>query len=608
MARLDPILAIDIGGDSLKVAEFTFPNDDSLVLENFAVAEYGGDLKEEDLLVSLTDALKETISDKKFKAKKVYVSISGQSAFIRFSKLPPVGDEPDRIGQLVEYEARQHMPFAMDKVVWDYQLVKNPEDEDMDVMFVAIKEDFILNITNILEQCKKTIVCVDTAPTACYNCCCANKLGVEDCEMVLNIGGRCSTLVFVDNGRYFVRSIPIAGHSITQQISREFNIPFADAEEMKRRHGFVALGGAYEEPDSEVAATVSKIIRNVMTRLHGEINRSINVYRSQWKGRKPARIWLAGGSSVMAFTPRFFSEKLRINVDYLNPFPIVTLGSNIKKEELIEVAHMFSEVIGLGLRHIAKCPIEISLKPKSVKSQQSLKQKVPYFLASCFTIVLCLVIFLFIMVNLKNRDQERVQVAQEEINKTQKLGTEVKTAKGNLDGIAAQYNDVQNIFTQRTVWPAVINELQKVLPDNMWLVTVKGVASETKTVVAAPKETASPRRSRRGGGGGGGEMMPPGGPGGGMPLFGGMGGGPNGGGDDATIQSAEMSWLRIIGHTLVMSQMQDAVESFKDNLLKTGVFTSEKEDIRLVDYVPARGKMNVTTFTMEIKLKKTITK
>lgn len=592
MAKIDPILAIDIGGDSLKVAEFSFPNGESLVLDNFAVAEYGGDLKEEDMLVSLGEALGKIVSDKKFKAKKVYLSISGQSAFIRFSKLPPVGDEPDRIAQLVEYEAKQHMPFAMDKVVWDYQLVQNPEDEEMDVMFVAVKEDYIIKITDILEKAKKVVISVDTAPTACYNCCCANKLGVEKCEMILNIGGRCSTLVFVDNGRYFVRSIPIAGHSITQQISREFNIPFPDAEEMKRRHGFVALGGAYEEPDSEVAATVSKIIRNVMTRLHGEINRSINVYRSQWKGRKPEHIYLAGGSSVMAFTPRFFSDKIRTTVDYLNPFQIVTLGPNIKKEELIEVAHMFSEVIGLGLRHIAKCPVEISLKPKSLKSQQSLKQKVPYFYASCASIILGLIVILFIVNTLKNKDQEKVEVATQAIAETQKLGKDVKAAKAVLDGIETQYNEVVGIFNQRNTWPSIINELQKLLPDNMWLVSVKGIGVESKAA-AAPTPRAG--RPSRGGGGGG---APPTG------LF----GGGFGGEPEAAAKSLDISWLRLVGHTLVLNPNIPTEELFKESLIKSPIFTDEKEEIRTVEFIPARGKVNFTTFTMEVKLKKTITK
>lgn len=85
----------------------------------------------------------------------------------------------------------------------------------------------------------------------------------------------------------FIRPIPIGGDTITQQVAKEFGIGFSEAEDLKHRHGFVALGGTYEEPESEVAATISKIARNVMTRLHGEVSRSINVWRSAAR-RPPA--------------------------------------------------------------------------------------------------------------------------------------------------------------------------------------------------------------------------------------------------------------------------------------------------------------------------------
>ncbi len=585
MAKEESILAIDIGGDSLKVAEFTFPGGDSVVLENFAFAEYGGDLKEDDLMTSLSEALEKTVIDKKFKAKKVYLSISGQAAFIRFSKLPPVGDDQSRIAQLVEYEAKQHMPFSMDKVVWDYQIIGNGEEDDSDevgVMFVAIKEEFISRITDIVQNCKKTVVCVETAPTACYNSCCANQIGKEECELILNIGGRCSTLIFVDKGRYFVRSIPIAGHSITQQISREFNIPYSEAEEMKRRHGFVALGGAYEEPDSEVAATISKIVRNVMTRLHGEINRSINVYRSQWKGNRPIKIYLAGGSSVMAFTPRFFSEKLRTEVDYLNPFQIISLGKEVDKDELIEVAHMFSEVIGLGLRRVAKCPIEVSLKPKALQNQQNIKEKLPYFYGSCASIICCLFFILGVVNLLKDLDKDKVNEAEAAISETQKLGRQVRSDFSKLSSIKSEYDSALALIKKRKQWLAIIDELQKIVPDNMWLISIKGVGTITET-----KSSASAHE-------------PPAGM-----LFGGMGGGMGGepSKKEQPDKPSEIEWLSLEGHSLVMESSRSLEEELKQKLISSPMFTDTKEEIRTVNFVPAMGKNNLTSFTMEVKLK-----
>ena len=57
-------------------------------------------------------------------------------------------------------------------------------------------------------------------------------------------------------------------------------------------------------------------------------------------------------------------------------------------EELAKVAHAFGEVVGLGLRNLAQCPVELNLVPKSIRSRQQFDQKKPYFIAAVFSLVL----------------------------------------------------------------------------------------------------------------------------------------------------------------------------------------------------------------------------
>ena len=589
MAAVESILAIDIGGDSLKMAEFSYPQEGGMILEKFAFTEFGGDLKEEQLLDSLGQAFANTIEENGFKSKKVHLSLSGQSAFIKIVKLPSVGEDENKVRQLVEYEAKQNVPFAMDEVIWDYQLRRNPDDEsEIEVMFVVIKNDVISEITKIIEEVGKEVVLIEVAPTACYNAARANGIGDNDCEMILNIGGRCSSLVFIDSGRFFVRTIPIAGHSVTQQISKEFGIPFADAEELKRRHGFVALGGAYEEPDSEVAATVSKIVRNVMTRLHGEINRSINVYRSQHNGKKPSKLYLAGGSSVMAFTPRFFAEKLRIPVEYFNSFQVVSISESIDKNELSEVAHMFSEVIGLGLRHATVCPIEISLMPDVLRKYHEFKEKIPYFYVSAISLVLCLLIMLWAVTTMLSFDQERVKIARAEVNKTGALLSDVKSANNKLNKYKKQYEEASAVLAQRGQWVDLLDALQASLPDQTWLTKVTASSEATNDNANASGTEASPF--------GGGAFVP---------IFGPR---PSHGGSSTARQTSEINWLQVEGHSWEGAQNVSHEEQFKDNMVKNPFFTDVKDEIRTVFFLPARGNNNVTSFKMEIKLKNSIKK
>ena len=323
MSTKNVVLCVDIGGSSIKSAQFRYAADGNMVLDKFAYTEFASDTDASGTEAML-DALSDTIQSNDFDATDVHISVSGQSSFIRFVKVPSMTTDREKVKEIISFEAKQTIPFPIDEVVWDSQIIEpaeNSEDNEIDAMLVIVKNEDAMRIVQRVESLGLNVRIIEVAPTACYNAARANMVGNTQCEMILNIGGKCSSLIFVDGGRFFVRSIPISGNTITQQIAKEFNIPYAEAEEMKRRHGFVALGGAYEEPESEVAATVSKIVRNVMTRLHAEINRSVNVYRASQHGHKPEKLYLTGGSSILPFTPRFFAEKLRV--------PVAHVGFNV---------------------------------------------------------------------------------------------------------------------------------------------------------------------------------------------------------------------------------------------------------------------------------------
>ena len=482
------LLCIDIGGDSIKAAEFSYSPTGDMVLERFAFSEFGKELNgEEENFPVFATALSDVVTKNGFQAKKVCMTISGQNSYIKFVKVPAMVSDEKKIKQIIEFEARNAIPFSMDEVVWDSQLISSADDSgEIEAMFIIVKNEEIDKITRILEALGKEIVLIEVAPTACYNAARANGVGDNDCEMILNIGGRCSTLIFIDNGRFFVRIIPIAGHSVTLQISKEFGIPYGEAEELKRRHGFVALGGAYEEPDSEVAATVSKIIRNVMTRLHGEVNRSINVYRSQQKGRKPEKLFLAGGSSVMAYTPRFFAEKLRIPVEYLNPFQNIAISSALDKESLANLAHMFSETIGLAVRHATTCSIEVSLVPESMRKLNEFRLKKPYLYASAASLLLCLLITLWGFSKQLEIAEYKQKIASNFMKETDKVVKRLKSAESDFSNAQSDYNAAAEILAKQKIWPQMLNESQNVLPDDMWL------TSFSLTNNVPNKENASP--------------------------------------------------------------------------------------------------------------------
>ena len=495
MANDNRVLAIDVGGDSLKMAEFTYTAAGGMVMDKFAFRRIdvpADDLEEQPTFREIYNSM---LAEYGFTAKSVRLSLSVQSAFLRLSKLPAIGGSSSALGKVVEYEAKQTVPYAMNEIEWDYQLLRHQwqesrevtdedgnveqiteDHEEYEALFAAMKTDNITPYTDAILDSGKKVVSVSLAPVALYNAAvAAAQIGDEECMLLLNIGSRATSLIISDGKRVFLRSIPIAGYTITAQIAKEFSIKINEAEDLKRRYGFVALGGAYEEPESELAAMISKISRNVMTRLHGEISRSINVWRSAHGGRQPGRMLLAGGGATMTYIPEFFKEKLRIDVQYLNTFAVTGIGSGVEKEELQNTAPMVQELIGLALEAMPNLPLSIALTPKKIRSQHELDRRKPYFYISSAILIVFLLFVAFGISRLREFNEKRIERVKVEVEKTESKQREINSLKGELEANKGGYESLRNYVLQRNQWGQVMNELNKITPNTMWYTDIEGL-------------------------------------------------------------------------------------------------------------------------------------
>lgn len=611
MANDNLLLTIDVGAEYLKMAEFEFPPTGGITLRQFAFRkidekdEYGEQLS---FLQLYTDMLVEN----NFTAKNVRLSLPAQNSFQRLGKLPSIVGAKSSVSKIVEFEARQNVPYSMDEVEWDYQLIhhkweetrdETQEDgtissiteqlEEYEALFVAMKTEQITEYTEVIEDSGKTVLSVEIAPEALFNVAKAAAIGPSECVVILNIGAKASSLIIADNNRIFLRSIPIAGSTITAQIAKEFSVGFDEAEELKKRHGFVALGGAYEEPESEVASTISKIARNVMTRLHGEVSRSINVWRAQHNGSAPSKMFLAGGGSVMVYTPEFFTEKLHIEVQYLNTFSTIVIPETVNKTELQAVAPMFQELIGVALRSLVRCPLEINLLPKVIKQQVELDHKKPFFYVAVGLLLACLFLFVYGVSSQLNIYKDRVIKGKKDVAAVDNKYNEVRSLKGQAQSAKDRYEEAQAFLKSRSRWFDVINEIQRKMPNNMWVTIIEGVgdvkkeetnsampqdvglfggpAEETSSGKAAPK--AKPA-----------DLV-------GMARF------------DKVSNTHEIKKIRLKGHTLIVNGEEGLEKVFQDSLANSEYFESCIIEERIKS-----DRVNMTSFELTINLKEPIKK
>src|SRR5216683_3485876 len=386
MLNSKSFLAVDFGAVTLKVAEFEINDSGGLLLKQYGLKSLGQEGTQESTReAAMIRALQELLSERPFGTKVINLCAPGFHTFSKFVKLPPV--DTSKVTQIIQYEAQQNVPFPLEEVVWDYQILGATATGELEVLLVAIKSEIVEGLFKTAESAGLRLQLVDVSPAALCNAFRYNYGDLEGCTMLLDIGAKTSNLLFFEKGSVYSRGINIGANSITQDFSKEARLSYAEAERLKIEEGFVSLGGAYEEPESPTQAAISKIARQVMTRLHIQVNQTVQFYRGQQGGSAPQRLFLSGGAAIMPYTAQFFSEKLNVPVEYFNPFRNVQIDPALNLEELAKVAHSLGEVVGLGLRNLAHCPVELNLMPKSSLKRQQFNQKKPYFIATVFSLV-----------------------------------------------------------------------------------------------------------------------------------------------------------------------------------------------------------------------------
>ena len=128
MAKIQAVWAIDIGQAALKAIKGSGETPDLVVAEAFDFIEYPKILSQPDADPDelVREALATFTDRNDVKGCKVAISVPGQSGLVKFIKLPPV--EKKRIPDIVKFEAKQQIPFALDEVVWAYQQIGGDEE------------------------------------------------------------------------------------------------------------------------------------------------------------------------------------------------------------------------------------------------------------------------------------------------------------------------------------------------------------------------------------------------------------------------------------------------------------------------------------------------
>lgn len=359
------IIGLDIGTSLVKAVKIDTVKDGKFVLTNLGVSEISSESIEEmepaaknNLIVQ---AIKRAFDNGQIKSKNAAISMVGESIIIRNVKLPYMSKE--ELKNVIKFEAEQYIPFNIDQVVLDFQILKEISEDNqkkLEVLLVAVKEEAVNEKLKLLQSCGLDISLIDSDVFCMQNCFELNYgIKQEETVALLNIGSIISSLNILEDGiTRFTRDIPIGGNLLTKDIERTFKLGYIEAETLKKQQGSIIIESDEVElsriPDKDDRTIkIFEAIVPTINKLLAEVRRSFDFYEAQAQKRSINKLLVSGGTSKLKNFVKYLSQKLKITVEYHNP--LMNIEKNLHgytEEQLNDLMPYLVIAVGLASRKV----------------------------------------------------------------------------------------------------------------------------------------------------------------------------------------------------------------------------------------------------------------
>ncbi len=344
------VIGLDIGSSSIKVSELK-ETKKGYFLQNFGINPLPPEVIVDGTLMNspaIVEGIQTLVVERKIKAKEAVTSVSGQSVMIKKITLPAMTE--DELEDQIQWEAEQYIPFDINDVNIDFQILSPGDDEgNMEVLLVAAKKDMINDYLAVITEAGLTPVVVDVDAFSLENMYEINYQIMENEVLaIVNIGASVINLAITKNGQYvFGRDVSSGGNLFTEEIQKQLSVSYEEAEMLK-------LGGsATGETEAVMRQEVESVIRSVSEQLSGEIARSLDFYQASAAEEQINKIWLSGGSCRVSGLAETIQRKQNIPTEILDPFR--NIDRNPKQFDpayLEEIGAQAAVSVGLALRRV----------------------------------------------------------------------------------------------------------------------------------------------------------------------------------------------------------------------------------------------------------------
>lgn len=473
MAENQAVWGIEIGQAGLKAIKLRYAEAAHQVLAvGFDYVAHPKLLSQPDAVPDelIRQALDTFLGRNKLENDLVAISLPGQTALAKFIQLPPV--EESRVAEIIKYEAKQQIPFALEDVIWDFQPLGGGAAEsgfllDAEVGLFAMKKEQVHHHMKPFLDRKIEVELVQIAPLGTFNFLCYDRLGIrkdaprpeiEDYSVVLDMGADNTTLLVTNGKKIWIRNVPIGGNHFTRALTKEMKLTFAKAEHLKCN--------ATKSPDPRA---VFQALRPVFNDYVAEIQRSIGFFANVNRNAKIGRLIGVGNGFKLAGLQKFLQQNLQYEVERVDHFQGVV-------GDVVLTAPMFQDNLltfvvpyGLALQGLGLTDIHTTLLPKEIAFARKIRRKKPWAAATAASLLIGMAASTAGYGNVWHSVSEaRFGEAEK---KAKDLESAVGTLKGKYDGETGRNSGAKaagdklvSTLPTRELWLEVYKAIDECLP------------------------------------------------------------------------------------------------------------------------------------------------
>ena len=405
---------------------------------------------------AIREALGEFAGKHSLKGSTVVVGVPGRNSQARFVALPPV--EAEKIPQIVEFEAKQQIPFDIDDVVWDYQAIRMADSPDVVAGIFFIKHDVVDSFLANFQQANILANQVQMAPMALYNALVYDGMTHPDgATVILDVGSANTEFIVADGQKVFHRTIPIGGNNFTQALVKTFKLSFSKAENLKRKCS-----------TSKYAKQVFQAMRSVFSDLSSEVQRSIGFYTTLNRQAKISRVLAMGNTFRLPGLQKYLQQSLRVEFIRVDQFSRLTLGPQVRSPAFSTSVLSMGVAYGLALQGLGRATIDVNLLPPSIARQQDWRAKKPVFAAA--VALLAFIVggtyarhYMDLSVANSLLDDKAADAPTRVIERAQKYKSQLAQADASVEAERKKIEEFAALLSHREVFPAIMLAISRTL-------------------------------------------------------------------------------------------------------------------------------------------------